>query len=168
MTQEHSSRDRVARKISQAPRETEGRAEGPFSPADCTSDATSPNGTVIARNPIYQAFLRPSSMLCNASRRFSLRHSSRLFARAGPDREHRRLSSPCLELLRCRMVYVPPVPKTAIRDVGVTSSCRPPRQSLLFSLAFLYSLILSATIRKFRISRRAKLCARRSTDNNRG
>lgn len=49
----------------------------PFSLADCTSDATSPNGTVIARNPIYQDSLRPSSVLCTASRRFSLCHSSR-------------------------------------------------------------------------------------------
>lgn len=32
--------------------------------------------TVIARNPIYQAFLRPSSMLCTASRRFSSCHFS--------------------------------------------------------------------------------------------
>lgn len=53
----------------------------------------SPNGTVIARNPIYQDSLRPSSMLCTASRRFSLCHSSRflsfhlsLLHRREPDR----------------------------------------------------------------------------------
>lgn len=57
-------------------RERERKRRGPFSLADCTSGAMSPNGTVIARNPIYQDSLRPSAMLCTASRRFSLCHSS--------------------------------------------------------------------------------------------
>lgn len=48
--------------------------------------------TVIARNPIYQAFLRPSSMPCTASRRFSSCHFS-----GSPKpvrRRHWQLSSP--------------------------------------------------------------------------
>lgn len=74
----------------------------------------SSNGIVIARNPIYQAFPRPSSILCTAFHRFSLCHSSR-FSKPGR-RRHWQLSSPCLGLLQCRVVYVSPVPKTAISD----------------------------------------------------
>lgn len=98
----------------------------------------SSNGIVIARNPIYQAFPRPSSILCTAFHRFSLCHFSR-FSKPGR-RRHWQLSSPCLGLLQCRVVYVSPVPKTAISDrvdfspVWCDSYYRP---------AFLSSLFLS-------------------------
>jgi hypothetical protein len=86
--------------------------EGFFSLADCTSDAASSNGTVIARNPIYQVFLRPSSTPCITSHRFSLCH----FYSTEEDRATEILatSSSCLGLLQCRVVYVlPSVPKCA-------------------------------------------------------
>lgn len=95
--------------------------------------------TVIARNLIYQAFLRPSSMLCTRSCRFSLCHSSR-FPKPGR-RRHWQLSSPCLGLLQCRVVYVPLVPKTMIPDIEITSSHLTWRL-LAFGVSFVFSLLL--------------------------
>lgn len=95
--------------------------------------------TVIARNPIYQAFLRPSSMLCTRSRRFSLCYSSRFPKPAR--RRHWQLSSPCLGRLQCRVVYVPLVPKTMIPDIEITSSHLSWRL-LAFGVSFVFSLFL--------------------------
>lgn len=101
-------------KISQALWAGKGELENPLVSRIVRA---SPDGIVIVRNPIYQAFPRPSSILCTAFRRFSLCHSSR-FPKSG--RRHRQLSSPCLKLLQCR---------------GLRASCiknGDPRQSWLF------------------------------------
>lgn len=70
--------------------------------------------TVIVRNPIYQAFLRPSSMLCTTSHRFSLCHSA--LSQAGPDGDTGNCRRPVWDFYNV-VVYVPLVLKTAIPDV---------------------------------------------------